>query len=577
MNKHAVLHLTDVPYAYGINEETLFVRLRTAKGDLKNCEIYYKDRYDWENPFLKKAMELKKSDGLFDYYETTLEVDEKRFRYYFKLEDNENNVYYYNERGLHEKLKERLEPECFQFPYLCKADIYDSPEWVKNGIVYQIFPDRFCNGDTSNDVEGVLPWGEDVTSKSMFGGDLQGIIDKLDYLDDLGINIIYLTPIFLSSTNHKYNTADYYKIDPSFGDLEKAKELVQKCHEKGIKILLDAVFNHSGSDFFAFKDVIEKGDASKYRNWFFVEKYPVDTDKVNYTTFATDVSTMPKLNTYNPEVKKYLLEVAEYWIKEIGIDGWRLDVSDEVDHQFWKAFRKTVKAANPEAIIIGEIMHESSTWMKGDEMDGFMNYPVRELLLDFFARQAITADKFQEDLTSYDVLYMKEINENLFNLLGSHDTPRFLTECKEDIEKLKLSIAFQYTYIGLPYIYYGDEVGMTGATDPYCRGCMIWEEEKQNKDLLSFYKKMNSIRKTEKTLVHGEYINLYSEDALLVYKRVLDDKEILVILNNDENSSTLSLDGLQGRYIDLIEDKGIIIQRNIQLKGNDIKILKSIK
>lgn len=577
MNKHAILHLTDVPYAYGINEETLFVRIRTAKGDLKNCEIYYKDRYDWENSFLKKAMELKKSDELFDYYETTLEVDEKRFRYYFKLEDNENNVYYYNERGLSDSLKERVEPQCFQFPYLCKADIYDSPDWVKNGIVYQIFPDRFCNGDKSNDVEGVLPWGEDVTSKSMFGGDLQGIIDKLDYLDDLGINIIYLTPIFLSSTNHKYNTADYYKIDPSFGDLEKAKELIQKCHEKGIKILLDAVFNHSGSDFFAFKDVIEKGEASKYKDWFFINNYPVDTDKVNYTTFATDVSTMPKLNTHNPEVKKYLLEVAEYWIKEIGIDGWRLDVSDEVDHQFWKAFRKTVKAANPEAIIIGEIMHESSTWMRGDEMDGFMNYPVRELLLDFFARQAITADKFQEELTSYDVLYMKEINENLFNLLGSHDTPRFLTECKEDTDKLKLSIAFQYTYIGLPYIYYGDEVGMTGATDPYCRGCMIWEEEKQNKDLLSFYKKMNSIRKTEKTLVHGEYINLYSENALLVYKRVLDDEEILVILNNDENSSTLALDGLQGIYVDLIEDKEIIIQKNIQLKGNDIKILKSIK
>lgn len=576
MNKQAIFHITDIPYTYAIDENTLAVRLKAAKGDLKSCEIYYKDRYDWENSFKINCMELKKSDSLFDYYETSLEVDENRYRYYFKLEDREGNTCYYNERGLHEELIKPYEQNCFQFPYLNTADIHKVPAWTKEGIVYQIFPDRFCNGDKSNDVEGVLPWGEEVSTTTMFGGDLQGIIDKLDYLKDLGINIVYLTPIFLATTNHKYNTCDYYQVDPSFGDVEKAKKLVEKCHEKGIRVLFDAVFNHSGSDFFAFKDVIEKGEKSKYKDWFYIKNFPVDTEKINYITFSNNVSTMPKLNTHNPEVKEYFLKVAEYWIKEVGIDGWRLDVCDEVDHAFWREFRKVVKAANPEALIIGEIMHESTSWMRGDQMDGFMNYPLRELLLDFFARGRITAEKFQEELAYVSSLYTDEVNSCLFNLIGSHDTARFLTDCKEDINKLKLAIAFQYTYIGLPYIYYGDEVGMSGENDPYCRRCMVWDEDKQNKDLLSFFKAMNTLRKKEKVLIHGGYRDVYSHDNFLVYKRELENEEIIIILNNDSDSYEVSLKGIEGKYMDLLKESEVLICDSIKVNGNGIMLLKKI-
>lgn len=578
MNKHAIFHILDVPYVYGIDKENLIVRIRTAKGEMESLIIHYKDRYDWENPFNKKKMYLAETDSLFDYYEVQLHVKEQRYRYFFELKDYEGNIEFLNERGVLQSLKEPKEQECFQFPFLNPADVYDSPSWAYEGIVYQIFPDRFYNGDKTNDPKGTLTWGDKVTPQSMFGGDLQGIIEKLDYLEKLGINIIYLTPIFESTTNHKYNTKDYFKVDPSFGDTAKAKELIDKCHKRNIKVVFDAVFNHSGSDFFAFEDVVKKGEKSKYKEWFYINDYPVDKEKVNYLTFANDVSTMPKLNTENPEVVEYLLKVAEYWIKEVGIDGWRLDVCDEVDHAFWREFRKTVKKANPNAIIIGEIMHEASAWLKGDQLDSIMNYPIKNLSVDFFAKRVISAEEFDNGLTYNRVIYTKKVNMNMFNLIGSHDTSRFLTESKEKVERLKLAAAFQYTYIGMPYIYYGDEVGMAGGNDPECRGCMIWDEKKQNGDLFNFYKTLNEIRKENKALIYGEYKSIYNKDNLIAYMRTFEEEQIIALLNNSDEEYTVKLEAVNGKYLDLLNNKiEINLQNCISLKANDIKILKLVK
>lgn len=575
MNKHAIYHITDVPFVYGVNEDTLLVRIRTAQDDIEKCKIYFKDRYDWENPFDTKEMKKVESDGLFDYYESKVNVKGKRYRYFFELEDKEGQVMYLGERGLLKDLKEPKEQGSFQFPYLNTADIYDSPAWAQESIVYQIFPDRFCNGDKANDPENTLTWGEKVTTRSMFGGDLQGIIDKLDYIEELGVNLLYLTPVFLSTSNHKYNTADYYQIDPAFGDIDKAKELVRKCHERGIRILFDAVFNHSGDDFFAFEDVVRNGENSRYKDWFFINEFPVDKEKVNYLTFANNVWAMPKLNTENPEVIEYLLKVAEYWIKEVGIDGWRLDVCDEVDHKFWREFRKTVKKANPEAIIIGEIMHEATAWLRGDQLDSIMNYPVKHLSIDFFAKRTIDAEQFSNGLTSNRVIYMNKINMNMMNLIGSHDTARFLFECGEKVERLKLAAAFQFTYIGMPYIYYGDEAGMTGDNDPNCRGCMVWDEEKQNIDLLNFYKTLNKIRKNNKCLVYGEFETLYKTDNVIAYKRILKDEEVLVILSNNDEEQELNLEGIASDYLDILNNNlEMRLENKVSLAPNDIKILK---
>lgn len=572
MNKQAIFHITDVPYAYAENENNLILMLKTSVGDIKNCKVYYKDRYDWENPFNIKDMELKNSDGLFDYFETAINLDENRYRYFFELEDNYGEILYYNERGFH---KEPVaESGAFEFPYIAPADVYKSPAWAREGIIYQIFPDRFYNGDKSNDPEGVRPWGEDVTSTSMYGGDLQGIIDKLPYLKDLGITILYLTPVFLSSTNHKYNTCDYYKIDPHFGDVETVKELLRRAHELGIRVLFDAVFNHSGSDFFAFQDVLKNQENSRYKDWYFIKSFPVSTEKVNYVTFANGVSSMPKLNTNNHEVREYLLNVSEYWVKEVGIDGWRLDVCDEVDHFFWREFRKRVKAAKPDSFIVGEICHESSSWLRGDQLDSIMNYPFRDVMVDFFAKRKITAEEMVNELSAKRVLYMKNINMNLLNLLGSHDRPRFLSECGGKVERMKLAAAFQYTYIGIPYIYYGDEIGLSGGHDPQCRKCMVWDEDKQNKELLNYYKALNRIRKDNKVLVYGDYSNIYNKGGVVVYKRTLKDEEILVALNNSDDIFVLEIDDIAGDYVDLLLCTKLKLKCSMELSANDIKILK---
>lgn len=430
----------------------------------------------------------------------------------------------------------------FQFPYIAEEDLYEEEKWLQESIIYQIFPDRFCNGDNSKNIEGTLSWGKGkVNTKSMYGGDLRGVIEKLSYLKELGVNLIYLTPVFKSTTNHKYNTKDYFDIDPQFGTINEARELVEKAHNNGIKIIFDAVFNHSGSDFFAFKDLIKNQQQSKYKEWYFIDSWPVSQAKDKYYTFANGCENMPKLNTNNEEVKEYLLSVGEYWIKEIGIDGWRLDVCDEVGHEFWRAFRKRIKKANKNTIIIGEIMHEANSFLKGDQLDGIMNYPFKNAIIDFFGKNIINAREFLDIMAENRVLYMDSIIRQMWNLIGSHDTKRIYNECEGNINKIKLAIAYQFLYIGVPYIYYGDEIGLDGEDDPDNRKCMIWDEENQNKDLLNFYKMMIKLRKANKELIYGDFEEIYCKNDLLAFKRVLKDTNILVLFNNSDKDEAIEL------------------------------------
>ena len=461
MNKFGILHLLDIPYAYAEDSNTLTIRIRTCKNDIKNCKIYYKDRYDYHLPYKSKDMYIVSETDLFTYYETSISVKWNRYRYFFELTDFNNFTTLFNERGFidekydntnqQSKTSNTLLINAFQFPYIAREDVYNESKWLQESIIYQIFPDRFCNGNSVINPKNTKPWGyPHVDYHSKFGGDIQGIIDKLDYLEDLGVNVIYLTPIFKSSSNHKYNTQDYYTIDPEFGSNELVKELIDKCHKKNIKIIFDAVFNHSGDDFFAFKDVLINQKNSKYSDWYIINNFPVSTEKINYYAFGNAHKNMPKLNTSNPEVTKYLLDVAKFWIKEYKIDGWRLDVCDEVSHTFWKKFRDTIKSVNKDAVIIGEIMHEANNFLKGDQLDSIMNYPIKFACVDFFAKKNITAREFLNILGQNRMLYMNSINKQLLNLIGSHDTARFLTECHDNIEKMKLAICFQFTYVGVP-------------------------------------------------------------------------------------------------------------------------------
>ena len=550
MNKHAIYHIPDTPYAYAKDIDTLTVRLKVARNDVISCRIYYKDRYDESNPFQNEDMLVVAETELFSFFQKDISLFRNRYKYFFELVDNDGNQYIYDERGIRVgNADSPITP--FQYAYIAKADLYEESKWLQESVAYQIFVDRFCNGDQSINPEGILKWGNvNITHKSRFGGDIQGIIDKLDYLKDLGINLIYLTPIFKSNTSHKYNVTDYYAIDPEFGDIDKVKELVEKCHQRGIRLVLDAVFNHSGSDFFAFKDLLDNQENSKYVDWYFVDTFPVSTSRKTYYTFGEDHRNMPKLNTSNPEVQEYLLKVSEYWIKEVGIDGWRLDVCDEVDHNFWRAFKKRVKSANKDAVIIGEIMHEANSFLKGDQMDSIMNYPFKLAMVDFFAKSRISVEDFSSVLSLNRSIYMDSITRQMWNLIGSHDTPRFLTECGEDIDRIKLAIAFQFTYSGVPYIYYGDEVGITGALDPFSRKCMIWEDEKQNQDILNFYKKMIFFRKENKVLIYGDFKVLYCKDNVLVYERKYKDEKIVIAINNNSHSFYLQFN-LDGEFNDI--------------------------
>ena len=552
MNKYAVFHVLDTPYSYGKDKDTLVVRVRVARNDIKECYIYYKDRYDWENEYNKKAMNIVAETEFFTYYQAEISVFRNRYRYYFEFIDSNFEKFQYNERGFINKDFNYNDMNSFQFPYIAEEDLYQEINWLQESVVYQIFPDRFCNGDSSIDIEGTSEWGKGrVHRRSIYGGDIRGIITKLNYLDDLGVNLIYLTPIFKSTTNHKYNTQDYFDIDPQFGTLNEAKELVEKAHNLGMKVVFDAVFNHSGSDFFAFEDLIENQQKSKYKDWYFIDSWPVTKSKNKYYTFANGCDNMPKLNTNNKDVRDYLLSVGEFWIKEVGIDGWRLDVCDEVGHEFWRAFRKRIKSTKKDAIIIGEIMHEANAFLKGDQLDGIMNYPFKNAIIDFFAKGIISGREFLDIMAENRALYMDSITKQMWNLLGSHDTKRIYTECDGNIDRIKLSIAYQFLYIGVPYIYYGDEIGLSGGDDPNNRKCMNWSKNTQNKEIFDFYRDIINIRKENKVFIYGTFEEVYCENNIIAFKRVLNNEETLIIFNNNENESIVRLN-LKSKGVNLI-------------------------
>ncbi len=573
MNNHAVYHIPDVPYAYALNKDELRILLRVAKDDIKECSLYYRCRYDFESPYKAVKMNLFEENHLFEIYSIDVSIFRNRYRYYFEITDNNGEIYYYDERGSKIKTEEEQEIVAFQYAYIGEADIYDESKWLQESVVYQIFPDRFCNGDESINPRNVKQWGGTVDHKALFGGDLRGIINKIDYLRELGITLLYLTPILKSPSNHKYNIDDYYMIDESFGDIETLKELVRTCHENNIKVILDGVFNHTGSGFFAFKDLLEKQEKSQYVDWYHIDKLPVSIKDINYYTFANKVANMPKLNTANKEVKKYFIDVAKYWIRETDIDGWRFDVCDEVDHQFWREMRIGIKEVKKEAVLVGEIMHESVSYLRGEQLDSIMNYPFKHAMIDFFAKRKINAQELNDILAINRYIYMESISKQLWNLIGSHDTHRFLTECDDDINRMILASVFQFTYLGLPYIYYGDEVGVNGGEDPQCRKCIPWNANNQNIEMLNHYKNLAKIRKENKALIHGNYRDIGSNDKILIFERNLEDEKIIVIINNDMHLNNISLN-LEGTIYDLYNGREITVNGNIEIEPMNFKILK---
>ncbi|MET3696297.1 glycosidase [Bacillus oleivorans] len=567
MQIESVYHRPTDNYAYVCANGELRIVLRTKKNDLTEVQLISGDPYDWteisdgqwEWNSGKTPMVLAGTDSLFDYWTITVQPSFHRLRYGFLLINQSESIFYCEKGFYAEPLKDNGYYFCF--PFVHKSDATDVPEWVQDTVWYQIFPERFANGNPVLNPEGTLEWGsEDPSPKNFFGGDLEGVIQHLDYFDELGINGLYFTPIFKATSNHKYDTVDYFEIDPQFGTKETFKKLVEECHKRGIRVMLDAVFNHSGYYFPPFQDVLKKGEASAYKDWFHIHEFPiVQEPRPNYDTFAF-TPFMPKFNTQNPEVKKYLLDVGRYWVKEFDIDGWRLDVANEVDHQFWREFRSAVKDIKPDLYILGEIWHDSIGWLRGDQFDSVMNYPFQTNVLDLFARKTISPQKFMENMTTVYFLYPETINKGLFNLIGSHDTPRILTECKEDLAYVRQIFTLLLTYPGTPCIYYGDEIGLTGGMDPGCRKCMPWDPNEQNQELFQHIQSLISLRKKEPLLANNGSMKWEYESGLIGYRKFNEDKEIFVMVNPNDQKVTITLKSElshAAEWTDLLEAKSL--------------------
>lgn len=528
MNKPAILHLSESFMAYALSLDELNIRLRADKKDKLVVSLVYTYKCDYPHVWQEEKMEKTFEDGDFSYYEINLKLADKRLAYVFKVED-ENEAYYLSENGLEEAYDfENFYFTSFHMPYIHEADLFEPVEWMKDAVFYQIFPERFRRGDFSKDDSYINQAWEDLPSpKSFAGGDIKGIIEKLDHIKDLGVTCLYLTPIFISPTNHKYDTIDYFEIDPQFGDKDEFKKLVEKAHSLGIRIVLDAVFNHMCHENPVFKDVREKGKESIYYDWFYIDGDKADIEKINYETFA-HVYNMPKLKTSHKQVQDYLIKIGKYWIEEFDVDGWRLDVSDEVSHDFWKRFRKAIKSAKADAVIIGENWHNAETFLRGDEFDSIMNYAFTKACLDYF-KEKISAKEASDKLNMILMRNRDQANRMMLNFLDTHDTPRFITEIGGSREKLLAALALSVVYMGANSLYYGTEVGLEGKGDPDCRRTFPWDKLDEEQDFLEKTKEIMAIKKYQ-TIKNGN-IRISSEDDLLLVERFTKEKTLGLAIN----------------------------------------------
>ena len=555
MNRHAIQHIVDSSYCFPIIPKQITLRLRTAKNDIERAWVIYESKYVIADRQQKVEMKKKFSGGLYDYYSVTLDLTDTRIGYVFYVYDGEE-YYFFSEDGLTKTYNYALGYyNFFQYPYINEADILPKVEWTEHAVFYQIFVDRFNIGNKESDKSYInCKWGDIPNPKTFAGGDLKGITQKLDYIKSLGVNTIYLTPIFKSISNHKYDISDYMEIDKQFGCNEDLKELVESAHSKGMRIMLDAVFNHCSDELTQFQDVKKKGRDSEYYDWFVIHGDKPDTEAGNYEMFAA-CEYMPKFNTSNPKVQEYLCNIGCYYISEYDIDGWRLDVSDEVSHDFWRRFRKEIKAAKKDCIIVGENWHDASNYLKGDQYDSIMNYAFTKACLDYFATGDLDAKGVSEKLNDLLARNTDTVNSMLLNLLDSHDTHRFFSEVGKDRSKMASALALLFIFPGMPCIFYGTEFFTEGGYDPDCRRCMDWKgyEEGKYDESVELIKLLANLRK-EYNLASMETV-VYAEGDILVVKRIGVDVELTLCVNMTENEACFADKSVKAFSYDLSIDR----------------------
>ena len=449
----------------------------------------------------------------------------------------------------------------------------DTPAWVRDAIFYQVFPDRFAASDRVHKPGRLERWDAPPTANGFKGGDLRGLTDKLGYLEDLGVNALYLNPIFMSASNHRYHTYDYFAVDPLLGGDDAFRDLIEGAHERGMRVMLDGVFNHTGRGFWPFHHILETGRDSPYRGWFHLDQGRLDAgwpllaypppgtpfEAFGYTAWW-GLPALPKLNTDDPEAREYLFTVAEHWLR-LGADGWRLDVPEEIkDETFWQEFRQRCRAVRPDAYLVGEVWRVAPEWVRGDRFDALMNYPLAEAVIGFTGGEhldrAVVASHDQWRLTVRTLdgpefggrlmelasAYDPDTTAVQFNLLGSHDTPRLRTVLGGDVAGVRLAALIQATLPGAPCIYYGDEVGLEGGGDPGCRGAFPWDEARWEPGLHEAVRGLLRLRAAEPALRDAPLRVVGAEGSAVAYERGSGASRFVVAVNAGESEARLGLD-----------------------------------
>jgi len=594
MQFSAIEHRSTDNFCYPLNENELMIGLKTGS-DIRRVFLIYGDPFDgsvtpdgwaWEGK--RQEITRKKDLPYHTWWQVTVTLPYGRCKYCFELHgQDEGDVRYCLENGFYTADElvtlRRITGNFpgFEFPWLDGAECVRVPDWVPRTVWYQIFPDRFCR-DTASQKPNALPWpaAEDaVTNNEHYGGTLRGITEKLGYLADLNITGLYLNPVNASPSVHKYDTSDYLNIDPAFGSADDLHTLVKEAHARGIKVMLDGVFNHCGWDFALWQDVVRNGKASPYFDWFIVQEWPFETavepecentasrsrpsgtngKSGRYSVFAY-VDTMPKLNTNNPAVVDYLLNVCETWVRSYDIDGLRLDVANELSHIFCRQLYRRMRSLKKDFYLLGEIWRSALPWLRGGELDSVMNYPLALCFWKFFYDKTLPALTLEREINAVFTAYPEPVTVGLFNLLDSHDTPRLFTRNDGDVSAVWQQYALLLSLPGSPCIYYGSEVLLAGENDPDCRRCMPWQaiEAGEYAEPMSMMRQLIALRHTHPAMTASGYS--YLHDVPLAESepnRIIHLQKYTETVEPAETTETVETAGVSStRSIDLILNCG---------------------
>lgn len=527
----ALSHSTQVP-DLNVDRGQLTVTLRVRPNDIANVSVVSGGR--------TFPLRARSGDDIYQIQSTALPWNGRAdVRYIFRLQDG-GVTRYFGPKGLTDAVEGNefvLDSKTFR--------PFEVPGWVERSVFYQVFPDRFENGDKRNDPKGVMPWDGKPEYFNFFGGDIAGLRKRVPYLRSLGIGAIYFNPIFESPSNHGYETIDYLKIEPRFGSNEEFAQMTRELRRAGIRTILDGVFNHTATTFPPFADLLKNQQNSRYRDWFFVKSWPVKVQPNPPYQAWNGFESMPKVNLMNAEARAFMLYVPKFWHRNAQIAGWRLDVANEVEMDFWRAFRQVVKANGEDQWILGEHWGDSTPWLRGDQWDSAMNYPFLFATVGFLGTSGSgRPSTYMSMLMNNYGRYAPQVSRNLMNLISSHDVPRILTQVGGDLDLAHLAAILQFTWVGSPSVYYGDELGMAGGADPDNRRGMAWQTATDANPTLRLYRRLAALRNASRELQSGDPLPLLADDAnqTLAFARVLGERAVVTVVNRSTQPRTVQVD-----------------------------------